>query len=125
VSLSELRGKVVLINFWASWCVPCEDEAPLLEEAWRLYQPGGEVVFLGIDYVDTPADGMRTLAKYGTSFPNGPDLQESIAPIFNRNMGVPETYIVDKRGVLRSIQIGPFVSVEEIRAIIDPLLGEE
>ena len=52
-TLSELRGKVVVANFWASWCKPCEQEAADLETAWRAYQPGGEVLFLGIDWTDT------------------------------------------------------------------------
>jgi len=47
ISISDLRGKVVFINFWASWCKPCEQEAPILEEAWKYYQPNGKVVFLG------------------------------------------------------------------------------
>ena len=124
VSLSELRGKVVMINFWASWCVPCEEEAPDLEAAWRLYQPGGEVVFLGVDYLD-PLNGMSYLEKFDITYPNGPDKQERISSIFNRNMGVPETYFIDRQGVLRYIQIGPFQSVGEIQAILSPLLAEK
>jgi cytochrome c biogenesis protein CcmG/thiol:disulfide interchange protein DsbE len=125
VEFSSLRGKVVLINFWASWCIPCEQEAADLQKVWEAYQPGGEVIFLGIDYVDTPIKGMAYLTKFSITYPNGPDLQESISPIFNRNMGVPETYFVDRNGLLRFIQIGPFNSVAEIRAIVDPLLAEK
>jgi cytochrome c biogenesis protein CcmG/thiol:disulfide interchange protein DsbE len=124
VNLSELRGKVVVINFWASWCVPCEEEAADLEAAWRLYQPGGEVVFLGVDYLD-PLNGMSYLEKFNITYPNGPDTQESISGIFNRNMGVPETYFIDRQGVLRFIQIGPFQSVSDIQAQIEPLLVEQ
>jgi cytochrome c biogenesis protein CcmG/thiol:disulfide interchange protein DsbE len=125
IHFSELHGKVVLINFWASWCVPCEEEAALLESAWRLYQPGDEVVFLGVDYVDTPANGMAYLTKFDITYPNGPDVQESISPYFNRNMGVPETYFIDRQGVLRYIQIGPFSSLSQIQAIIAPLVAEK
>jgi cytochrome c biogenesis protein CcmG/thiol:disulfide interchange protein DsbE len=124
IKLSSLRGKVVVIN-WASWCIPCEQEAADLQKAWETYQPGGEAVFLGVDYVDTPLKGAAYLTKFSITYPNGPDVQESISPIFNRNMGVPETYFIDRTGNLRYIQIGPFSSVAEIEAIIDPLLAEK
>lgn len=125
IRFSDLDGKVVLVNFWASWCVPCEDEAELMEEAWQLYQPGGEVIFLGIDYVDTPSKGLEYLETYSISYPNGPDIRESISSIFNREMGVPETFIIDRHGVLQVIQIGPFTSLGQIQAILDALLAEE
>ncbi len=125
VKLSALRGKVVLINFWASWCVPCETEAADLEAAWNSYQPSNKVVFLGVDYVDTPSGALGYLKKFGISYPNGPDLQTRISQLFNRNLGVPETYIIDQEGVLRSIKIGPFQSIAEIQSAIDPLLGGE
>ena len=122
IELSDLQGKVVLINVWASWCKPCEAESPYLQEAWEGYAPGGQVVFLGVDYVDTPGDARVAMKKFGIEYPNGPDLGTRISDMLNRNMGVPETYIVDTNGVLRNIKIGPFQSADEIRAVIDPLL---
>ena len=123
VSLSQLAGQVVLVNFWASWCKPCESEAADLQAAWTTYQDSGQVVFLGVDYVDTEPEARSYLAKFGISYPNGPDKGTRISQIFNRNMGVPETYVIDQRGILRFIKIGPFASVDEIRAVIDPLLA--
>jgi len=121
VRISDLRGKVVFINFWASWCIPCAQEAPVLEEAWRYYQPDGKVVFLGVDYVDTESEARIFLKKFGNTYPNGPDLGTRISQLF-RIKGVPETYIIDANGMIRYVKIGPFLTADEIRTIIDPLL---
>ncbi|MCX6038703.1 MAG: TlpA disulfide reductase family protein [Chloroflexi bacterium] len=122
VKLSDLSGKVVVINFWASWCQPCRTEAADLETAWRSYEETGQVIFLGVDYVDTEPEAREYMTEFNLSYPNGPDMGARISQIFNRNLGVPETYIIDQQGILRFIQIGPFQSVAEIQAIIDPLL---
>lgn len=118
MKLSDLRGKVVVINIWASWCKPCEQEAPELEQAWQFYKDAGDVVFIGVDYVDTPAGANEYLTKFNITFPNAPDLQSNISSILNRQMGVPETYFIDREGVLRNVKIGPFASVDEIKSFI-------
>jgi cytochrome c biogenesis protein CcmG/thiol:disulfide interchange protein DsbE len=123
VNLLALRGKVVVVNFWASWCVTCADEAPVMEATWNYYQPEGKVVFLGVDYTDVDSKALQFLSTFDISYPNGPDLGTRITPIFNHNIAMPETYIVDQQGILRSKQIGPFQSIEEIRSDIDPLLA--
>lgn len=125
ISLSDFRGKVVVLNFWASWCKPCEQEAAELQEAWEFYEPGGKVVFLGADYVDTPTEASIYLKKFGITFPNGPDLDSSkknpISQIF-RIKGVPETYFIDQNGILQYVKVGPFRSVDEIKSIVEGLL---
>jgi cytochrome c biogenesis protein CcmG, thiol:disulfide interchange protein DsbE len=121
VKLSELRGKVVIINFWASWCKPCEQEAAELEAAWKTYADAGQVVFVGADYVDTEPEARGYLTKFAISYPNGPDLGTRISQTF-RIKGVPETYFIDQDGKLAFIQIGPFTSEDQIHSIIANLV---
>jgi cytochrome c biogenesis protein CcmG, thiol:disulfide interchange protein DsbE len=123
VHLDELRGRVVVINFWASWCKPCEQEAADLQRAWEQYGSTGEVIFLGVDYVDTEPDARVYLKKFGITYPNGPDLATRISQYF-RTKGVPETYFIDRDGVLRYVQVGPFSSLQQIQGILDPILVE-
>jgi len=124
IQLSDLRGKIVVLNFWASWCKPCEQEAADLQSAWEEYEPTGEVVFLGVDYVDTEPEARVYLKKFGIAFSNGPDMATSISQYF-RIKGVPETYFIDRDGVLHYVQVGPFTSVQQIRNILDPMLAAD
>jgi len=120
----NLRGKVVLINFWASWCATCDEEALLLEEAWQVYQTDGfdQVVFLGIAYMDTEPASWAYLAEYGVTFPNGPDLRGAISKIYQVK-SVPETFILDTEGRLGYRKIGSFASLEEILAAVDSIIA--
>jgi cytochrome c biogenesis protein CcmG/thiol:disulfide interchange protein DsbE len=125
IKLSDLRGKVVILNFWASWCKPCEQEAAELQQAWTEYESTGQVVFIGADYVDTPNEAKVYLKKFNITYPNGEDRDiqhERPLSQYFRIQGVPETYFIDKNGVLQYVQIGPFSSIEQIRAQIEPLL---
>ena len=121
VNLADLRGKVVLVNFWASWCIPCSQEAPDLENTWRQYQDRG-VVFVGVDYVDTETEARTYLSHYDVTYANGADLGTRISQAF-RIRGVPETYIIDQKGMLRATFIGPTTQAQ-LKAKIDPLLAE-
>lgn len=121
VTLSELRGQVVIINFWASWCPPCREEAAYLEQTWRKYKDQG-VVFIGVDYVDTEKAALAYIDEFDITYLNGPDIGTRIAQAYNIK-GVPETFYVDKRGILRGVHIGPLKS-PELDEKIDELLAE-
>jgi cytochrome c biogenesis protein CcmG/thiol:disulfide interchange protein DsbE len=120
VVLSELRGRVVVVNFWASWCKPCEQEAADLENAWRHYRDRG-VMFLGVDYVDTETEARGYLARFGITYPNGPDLGTAISHRY-RIRGVPETFVIDQEGILRKLFVGP-TTQSALMAEIEPLLN--
>ncbi len=117
-SLTEQRGRVVVVNFWASWCIPCRDEAPTLERTWRKYKDRG-VVFVGVDYVDSEREAQAFIKEFGITYPNGPDLGTDISRRYHMQ-GVPETYFVGKDGQLYGNHIGPIddatlsVKIEEL-----------
>jgi cytochrome c biogenesis protein CcmG, thiol:disulfide interchange protein DsbE len=121
INTSQYAGKVILVNFWASWCQPCEQEAAALEEAYQHYKPGGQVVFIGLAYVDTEPKSVAYLQKFGVTYPNGPDLATRISQMY-RVRGVPETFIIDPNGRLAYFQAGPFTSTDQVISIIDGIL---
>ncbi len=118
-TLADLKGKVVLINFWASWCTTCKYEAAELERAWRYYSSQrDDVLFLGVDYVDTEEDALAWIEFYDITYPNGPDLGTRWAQAFGIR-GVPETYVLDKSGRIAALKIGPYESFQEITAQVE------
>ncbi|MCL4294576.1 MAG: TlpA family protein disulfide reductase [Anaerolineae bacterium] len=122
LTLSQLRGQVVVINFWASWCVPCRDEAPVLEQTWRRYRDRG-VLFIGVDYLDTDKEALAFIEEFTITYPNGPDLGTRIAKDY-RIAGVPETFFIAKDGRVADLQIGPLTE-DRLVNIIELLLQEQ
>ena len=121
ITLSDLRGQVVVINFWASWCVECYKEAALLEQGWREYKDRG-AVFIGVDYLDTDKDGLAYMAQYGITYPSGPDLGDKISQAYAIT-GVPETFFINKDGQIAHVQIGP-ITKPQLYGLLDRLLAE-
>jgi cytochrome c biogenesis protein CcmG/thiol:disulfide interchange protein DsbE len=120
-SLSDFEGKVVVLNFWASWCVECLLEAELLEETWQDYADQ-DVVFLGVAYVDVEPKSKAYLEQFNITYPNAPDLRSSISSEYEIT-GVPETFFIGRDGKVAHIQIGP-VDEEIMTTVLEKLLVE-
>jgi cytochrome c biogenesis protein CcmG/thiol:disulfide interchange protein DsbE len=103
-SISQWRGKPVLVNFWASWCDPCKHEAPLLERAHRRLTARGGTV-LGVTVSDASEDSKAFMREYGVTFPSLRDVDGELAEDFEAN-GVPETFAVDRQGRIVAISRG-------------------
>ena len=121
IALTDLRGQVVVVNFWASWCVECYKEAELLEQAWQDYKDQG-VMFIGVDHLDTDKEGLAYMAKYGITYPSGPDIGDKISQNYGIT-GVPETFFIDKDGRIAHVQIGP-ISRVQLYALLDKLVEQ-
>ena len=121
VVLADLRGQVVVVNFWASWCVECYKEAGLLEQASRDYRDK-DVVFLGVAHLDTEKEALAYLAQYGITYPNGPDIGDKISQQYHIT-GVPETFFIDKDGNISHVQIGP-IEKTPLYHLLDRLVAQ-
>ena len=115
LSLADLRGSPVVLNFWASWCIPCREEAPLLTAADATYRPDG-LRILGVVYQDSSESARDFMARYGQTYPGllDPDGRTAIDyGVF----GIPETFFIDRAGVVRSRQVGALTEAELKRKI--------
>jgi cytochrome c biogenesis protein CcmG, thiol:disulfide interchange protein DsbE len=121
LSLVSLRGKAVVLNFWASWCLPCRDEAPVLQTAWERYRDRG-VVVLGIDGQDFRSDAERFMERFGVTYPIVHDGKGSTWGRYGLG-GVPETWFVNRKGRLVGERIQGPVTEEQLDEGIELALG--
>ena len=113
VALDDLKGKAVVVNFWASWCIPCRDEAPVLQKTYERYRDRGLVV-LGVDVNDFKADARRFMKRYGITYPVAYDGKGSTVGKWGVR-GFPETFFVDRTGTLVGERIEGAVDIERNR----------
>jgi cytochrome c biogenesis protein CcmG/thiol:disulfide interchange protein DsbE len=120
LELASLRGKVVVLNFMASWCVPCKQEAPAIESIWKQYRSKG-VVFVGVDSEDFSGDAKNFIRKYGITYPvvreEGRDLYGPYGV-----SGVPETRVIDRQGKYAGTQFYGATNASDLRQSIQAAL---
>ncbi|HET6465995.1 MAG TPA: redoxin domain-containing protein [Nitrospiria bacterium] len=108
VSTNRFQGKVILINFWASWCLECRTEHENLMALSRRFSPNPDFVMLGINYQDRLEDAKKYLQDYGSNFDHVRDLKGTISIDYGV-YGVPETFVIDRQGIIRYKYVGPLM----------------
>ncbi len=121
-SLADWRGKLIVVNLWASWCDPCRDEAPALERIWRKNRKKG-VVMVGLDTMDVTDDALKFVREFKLTYPMLRDGDGERKRAWGAS-GVPETYLVDRGGRIAWIRRGP-IEGPELQRAIDRVLKED
>jgi len=124
LSLSSLRGRPVIVNFWASWCPPCRDEAPILESLWTRYRSKG-VVVLGVNTQDISSDAKAFIEQFKLTFPSVRDGSDGTQRKFETE-NLPETFVIDPDGRMRLLPYRGGIteaSGREIATHLDTVLG--
>ncbi len=119
VRSADFKGKPLVLNFWATWCAPCLAEHPILSWAERTY--GDRVAFVGIVFEDSEANARAFLLEHASRYVQLADSKSTVAVDYGVS-GVPETYFVDKHGIIVSKRAGPFASVSEFTSEVSSIL---
>lgn len=123
IDLAVLRGRGVVVNFWASWCEPCRIEAELFEAAWLAEHDNG-ITFIGVNRQDTRAAALAFLAEFGVSYPNGADDDGTWSRAFGV-IGLPTTFFIDAEGQIQGVVWGPITSAGELAQQLEKIRPPE
>ncbi len=107
--LAALKGKPIILNFWASWCAPCNDEAALLQSSWPALKARG-IVLIGIDGSEKASDALKFVQKYTISYPNVQDAVNSATAMDYGVTGLPETIFINPKGIIVAKWISPLTA---------------
>jgi cytochrome c biogenesis protein CcmG/thiol:disulfide interchange protein DsbE len=127
ISLAQYKGKVVLLNFWASWCYECKVEHESILQLHQHFKDNPDFVMLGVNYQDKLPDAQQYLQQYVTTFPHVRDLKGQLAIDYGV-YGVPETFVIDQQGKIRHKWVGPItgqVYTNITQKVIAPLLDSQ
>ncbi|MBI2953423.1 MAG: TlpA family protein disulfide reductase [Chloroflexi bacterium] len=119
LALSDLQGKPVVLNFWASWCPPCRAEARGLERVWQAYKDK-DIIFLGVDIQDNEADARAFLKEFGVTYPNGQDTTNEIAFGYGVS-GIPTTVLITRDGRVARRWVGA-IGEKQLAVFIEEML---
>lgn len=121
ISLHDFRGRIVVLNFWASWCLPCRQEAPGLQETWEAYRSRG-VQFLGSDYADDRFAARAFIDEFGITYPSVFDPSGILAAKYGF-FGLPSTFVIDGSQRIR-VHFTGYVRAGQLRRALDQLIPE-
>ena len=121
ISLASLRGQPVIVNFWASWCIPCKQEFPLFAAARHRYRGEG-LEILGVVYKDTPASARAFMTDEQANWPMLLDPTGAVAAAYGVHL-VPQSYFVDRAGIVRWVSFGSPLTAAALDDILARILG--
>jgi len=121
IALADYKGQGVVLNFWATWCHPCQEEMPALESAWQKYKDQG-IVLVGVNSSDNEEQILAFLEEYGVNYPNGSDLDSEVSQLY-QIQGLPTTWFIAGDGSVAKIVYGP-LDLEALDAAIALILPE-